>query len=145
MVDSKHLPIGTNISPQHTNPTTPSPVTTIRYAPAGAPRLISIRKPHAAPPSDNPTATTKDDTHVRTKPMGFKRTKQRRSCFRDSSSSTFSSYANSTEKTRDASAGSSVTFDQPVGSHLPVSTPHARIASVSDQLKSRLGLGGSAY
>jgi hypothetical protein len=142
MVESKYLLIGTNISAQYIN-LTPSPVSTIRYAPAGAPRLISIGKSHAAPHSVPPTATTNDDTHVRTKPMGFKRTKQRPLCFRDSSSSTFSSCASSTEMTRNANAGSSVTFDLPVGSHLPVSTPHARIASVSDQLRSGLGLGGS--
>lgn len=126
-------------------PKTTSPVTTIRYSPAGPPRLISIGKSHAAPPSVTSTATTAiEDTHVRTRPMGFKRTRQRLPVLRDSSSSTLTlgSYASGMEKTGTRGESAGVTFDQPVGSHLPVSTPHARIASVSDAIKGRLGLGG---
>lgn len=143
LMDSDHRPISTNANTELTRLTPTSPITTIRYSPAGAPRLISIGKSHAAPPSVTSTAATTEDTHIRIKPMGFKRTKQRPSRIpRDPSLSTLGSYAGGTEKTtRGESAG--VTFDQPVGSHLPVSTPHARIASVSDAIKGRLGLGGS--
>lgn len=145
LMDSDHRPTSTNDKTRLTRPDSASPVTTIRYSPAGPPRLISIGKSHAAPPSVISTTTAVEDTHVRSKPMGFKRTKQRPSRIpRDPSSSTLGSCASiGMEKTGTRGESAGVTFDQPVGSHLPVSTPHARIASVSDEIKGRLGVGGS--
>ncbi|KAK1834236.1 hypothetical protein QBC39DRAFT_397936 [Podospora conica] len=128
---ANHSHAGTS-NTKHTNSTMTPPATAAPYVSHATQRLTSIGKSDAAPPSVTTTTTADDDTHVRTKPLGFKRTKYRPSVLREASISSMET-------------SSSVGFDKPVSSHLPVSTPHARIASVSTELKSGSGMGGSIY